>query len=303
LKNTAASIAMPLTKLYNKSLLIGKFPSQWKDVNVTPVFKKDDRQDKKNYRPITLLSNLGKVLESVIFNHLYKYCQDNNMLTWRNSGYKPLDSSINQLIYISHNIYNSLEKGEDVCFVSLDASSTFDRIWHKRLLFKLKCLGIGGKLYDWFKSYLTNRRQKVVIKGQFSKWASILAGVPQGSILGPLLFLIYIDDIIRDIESNILLFADDTSLFETISNPVLSFNKLNRDLSRLNQWSNQWLVSFNPLKTAYIIFSKKLIKQDHPDLYLGGAKLKQVNVHKQLGIVFNEKMTFDDHIREIAKRQ
>ena len=269
-----------------------------KDANVTPVFKKNDKQNKINYRPISLLPNLGKVFERAVFNHLYKYCQDNGLLTWRNSGYKPLDSSVNQLVYIAHKIYQSLENGEDVCFVSLDASSAFDRVWHEGLLFKLKCKGVNGKLLEWFRSYLTNRRQRVVIKGQCSKWAYILAGVPQGSILGPLLFLIYIDDIIKDIESSILLFADDTSIFETISDPVLSFEKLNRDLARLYIWSNQWLVTFNPTKTAYIIFSKKLILPNYPDLYLGGEQIKKVSTHKQLGIVFNNKMTFDDHIKE-----
>jgi hypothetical protein len=110
--------------------------------------------------------------------------------------------------------------------------------------------------------------------------------------------LIYIDDIINDIESNIVLFADDTSIFEAISNPLLSFEKLNRDLTRLYIWSNQWLVMFNSTKTAYIVFSKKLVRQNHPDLYLGGEKLKQVQKHKQLGVVLNEKMTFDNHITE-----
>ena len=298
LKKTADSIAKPLAKLFNKSLSLGKFPTLWKDANVTPVFKKNDKQNKTNYRPISLLPNLGKVFERAIFNHLYKYCQDKGLLTWRNSGYKPLDSSVNQLIYIAHKIYQSLENGDDVCFVSLDASSAFDRVWHEGLLFKLKCKGVNGKLLEWFRSYLTNRRQRVVIKGQCSKWAYILAGVPLGSILGPLLFLIYIDDIIKDIESSILLFADDTSIFETISDPILSFEKLNRDLARLYIWSNQWLVTFNPTKTAYIIFSKKLIMQNYPDLYLGGEKIKKVSTHKQLGVVFNNKMTFDDHIKE-----
>ena len=239
LKQTASSNAEPRTKLFRYSLSTGKFPSQWKHANVTPVFKKNNKQDKNNYRPISLLPNLGKVFERVIFNHLYKYCQDHNLLTWRNSGYKPLDSSMNQLIFISHKIYQSLEKGEDVCFVSLDASSAFDRVWHEGLFFKLRSKGICGKLYDWFKSYLSDRFQRVVIKGQLSNLVKILAGVPQGSILGPLLFILYIDDIINDIETNILLFADDTSILEAISHPVLTFEKINKDLTRLNLWSNQ----------------------------------------------------------------
>jgi len=165
-----------------------------------------------------------------------------------------------------------LENGEDVCFISLDASAAFDRIWHAGLLFKLKSKGICGKLLKWLESYLTDRFQRVVIKGQFSEWAKVLAGVPQGSILGPLLFLIYIDDIIKDIESNIFLFADDTSILQTITDPITSFEQINRDLSKLDTWSKQWLVNFNPAKTKYIIFSKKVQQVQYPDLFIGGEK-------------------------------
>lgn len=140
---------------------------------------------------------------------------------------------MNQLIYISHQIYTALEQGNDVCFVSLDASSAFDRVWHDGHLYKLKQKGISGNLLKWFESYLHGRLQRVVIKGQYSKWCEIPAGVPQGSILGPLLFIIYIDDIVKDIESNIYLFADDTSLLEPIVDPHATFEKLNRDLHRL----------------------------------------------------------------------
>ena len=105
---------------------------------MSPIFKKNDRQDVKNYRPISLLPNIGKVLERLVFTKLYNYCKENNLLTWRNSGYKPFDSTVNQLIFLTHKIYEALEKGNDVCFVSLDASAAFDRVWHKALIFKLK---------------------------------------------------------------------------------------------------------------------------------------------------------------------
>ena len=138
----------------------------------------------------------------------------------------------------------------------------------------------------------------MIIKGQFSEWLKVIAGVPQGSILGPLLFLIYIDDIVQNIESEIFLFADDTSILETISDPILSFEKINRDLTKLDIWSKQWLVNFNPSKTKYIVFSKKLIKEKYPDLFIGGEKLTQVKTHKQLGVIFTDRMTFDEHVNE-----
>ena len=170
------------------------------------------------------------------------------------------------------------------------------------LLLKLHAKGVSGKLLQWLQSYLSDRFQRVVIKGQYSEWSKILAGVPQGSILGPLLFFIYIDDIINDIESNIFLFADDTSILENITDPITTFQKINRDLTRLDTWSKQWLVNFNPSKTKYIIFSKKLQKVQYPDLYIAGEKIKRVDKHKQLGIVFTDKMTFEAHIEENCKK-
>ena len=179
---------------------------------------------------------------------------ENNLLTWRNSGYKQLDSTINQLVLLCHKIYQALAEGKDVCFVSLDASAAFDRVWHKGLLHKLKQFGICGTLLIWLESYLTNRRQRVVIEGNKSEWTYIKAGVPQGSILGPLLFLIYVNDIIVNIESEILLFADDTCLYEPVAESRTSIAKLNHDLERLSSWAKQWLVNFNPTKTKFMVF-------------------------------------------------
>ena len=162
------------------------------------------------------------------------------------------------MIYIIHKIYEALTKGDDVCFVSLDASAAFDRVWHAGLIFKLRQFGIRGTMLNLFIDYLSNRKQRVVIEGQCSNWTYIRSGVPQGSILGPLLFLIYVNDIIDDIESGILLFADDTCLLQPLNEGNASIAKINRDLITLGNWASQWLVKYNPSKTKYIVFSKKL---------------------------------------------
>ena len=138
-----------------------------------------------------------------------------------------------QLVLLCHEIYKALAEGKDVCFVSLDASAAFDRVWHSGLIFKLKQYGICGVFLRWIEDYLTNRRQRVVIDGQKSEWTFITAGVPQGSILGPLLFLIYVNDIIEDIDSEILLFADDTCLYEPIISPRVSIDRINDDVSNV----------------------------------------------------------------------
>ena len=298
LKNISGSISKPLARLCNKSLSSGIFPDKWKEAHVSPVYKKSDRQDKNNYRPISLLSNIAKILERLVFNVLYKYCMDNNILTWRNSGYKHLDSTVNQLVFLCHKIYEALAEGKDVCFVSLDASAAFDRVWHQGLLYKLKCYGISGTLLSWIESYLSDRRQRVVIDGCKSEWTYISAGVPQGSILGPLLFLIYVNDIISNIESDILLFADDTCIYEPLCDSGNSIAKINRDLERLSRWASQWLVNFNPSKTKYLIFSKKALRPEYDDLYLDGKKLTKASTHCHLGLTLSENMCWDNHIRE-----
>ncbi len=301
LKNTANTLALPLTTLFNLSLRTGVFPSKWKQANVSPIHKKNDKQDDNNYRPISLLSCVGKLLERIVFIKLYKFCITNNILTWHNSGYKHQDSTVNQMVFICHKIYEALSNGSDVCFVSLDASSAFNRVWHKGLLYKLKTIGVCGKLLDWFENYLSDRLQRVVIGGSSSEWIQIEAGVPQGSILGPLLFLIYINDIVQDIHSNILLFADDTSLVKTLTDEH-SITEINTDLETLRKWSTTWLVNFNPSKTKYMIFSKKHNKLNYNDLHLGNKIIEQVENHKQLGITLNNSMTWENHINDICKK-
>ena len=237
-----------------------------------------------------------------MFKHLYKFCSDNNLLTWRKSGYKPGDSTINQLIEITHNILQSLEKGQDYCFISLDARAAFDRVWHAGLIYKLKKIGICGTALDWLIDYLKDRKQRVVINGTNSCYIVINCGVPQGSILGPLLFLIYFNDITDNVKSDSFLYADDTSICRPITNPEIDFNILNKDLDNLSNWGSQWLVNFNPAKTKYIIFSKKHSNIGYPRLNLGNKELEKVKTLTHLGITFNSRMTWDSHIRNVIDR-
>ena len=257
LKKCASSLNKSLTSLFNKSFDLGQVPQLWKTANVSPVFKKNDKSSIKNYRPVSLLPCVAKVQERLVYNVLYDHCIRNNLLTWRNSGFKKLDSAMYQVINISHTIFKELELGKDACLVFLDVSKAFDKVWHGGLLHKLRCKGVSGQLLDWFDSYLKGRKQRVVINGQQSSLLEVSAGVPQGSILGPLLFLIYINDIVTNVSSDIFMFADDTILFEIIENHERSFTTLNNDLDVLSRWAAQWLVTFNAGKTEYMVISRK----------------------------------------------
>ncbi len=247
LRECADSLAIPLTDLFNKSMSDGIFPDTWKLSHISPVYKKAFRYLKENYRPVSLLSCISKVMERIVYNALYSFLKKFGLLTERNSGFKEKDSTVNQLIHLCNRIYKGLDDSKDICLVFLDVSKAFDKVYHPALLQKLKILGVSGKLLTWISSYLSDRKQKVVINGVKSDPKSINASVPQGSILGPLLFLVYVNDIVEDLETLPYLFADDTSLFSTIDpkNAVVTFNKINNDLEKLAHWSAQWRVTFN----------------------------------------------------------
>ena len=302
LKSCASSLSTPLTLLINRSLQESVYPAQWKMANLCAVFKKADRTKKENYRPISILDCMSKVCERLVFNALYQYCTENNILNPRNSGFKKNDSTVNQLTKIVHDIYMGLEDQKDVCMVFLDVSKAFDKVYHEGLLFKLKQIGVTGSLLNWMKSYLSDRKIRVTLNGKCSGWKEINAGVPQGSILGPLLYLIYVNDITNDIESDINLFADDTSLLKVIYDPTQSFQVINSDLAKLEEWSKQWRTSFNADKTVYIIFSRKNQQEAYPNLNLGNQVLKQVDSHTHLGLTFNSRLTWDDHIDKICTK-
>ena len=302
LKVCALSLAQPLSAIFQKSLDDGVFPTVWKDANLSALFKAKEKYIRSNYRPISLLSCMSKCLERCVFVELYKYCMLNNLLTWKNSGFKLLDSTVLQLISLVHKMYENLDKGRNISIIFLDVSKAFDRVWHHGLIFKLKAFGIWGPLLQWFESYLSNRRQRVIIDGQCSTWYNTFAGVPQGSILGPLLFLIYMNDIVNYVTCDIRLFADDTCIFDINDNADVSFSKLNSDLVSLQGWAKQWCISFNPSKTVYMHMNRKTNMLPHAPLYFNGTVLTYVDSHKHLGVFLDDKLNWERHITYIIDK-
>ena len=274
LRSCAESLCYPITFVAQMSLDQGVFPAVWKRANVVPVYKKGDKHNKKNYRPVSLLSNISKVVEKIIYMHLYDYCMLNKILSPKNSGFKKGDGAINQLLGITNNLYKSLDDGMEVAMVFLDISRAFDRVWHKGLIFKLKGIGVSGSLLSWLVDYISGRSQKVVVAGQESPLQLLNAGVPQGSILGPLLFLIFIDDIVENLSSDIFLFADDTTLAKAYTSSIEAEFLLNNDLENVNIWAKQWLVAFNPDKTVFMNFSFKK-RKSIPRLCFNGVFLRR----------------------------
>ena len=302
LKEASRELSIPLCMLFNTSLQSNIFPSQWKIANVVPVFKKNDPQKVNNYRPISLLCIISKVFEKCIYKYLHNFILDNNLLSPHQSGFRKGDSTINQLLFLYNEFSHALDEGKEVRTVFFDISKAFDRVWHKGLLFKIESLRIKGNLLLWVKSYLSGRKQRVVINGKQSTVLELKAGVPQGSILGPLFFLIFINDIVNDIGCRFKLFADDTSLYIIIEHPDAAAQILNEDLEKVRNWSKTWLVSFNPQKTETLLISRKANQTFHPPLYFDGIPIQEVTNHKHLGLIFNNTCHWGQHIDYIVDK-
>ena len=242
LNKLSRPLSSPLCDLFNFSIECGEMPAIRKQANITPIFKQNDPSDPANYRPISLLSSIGKVLERSVHKYVFNFFGI-IMLLLHSNQVLCMVTTVNQPVDIYNTFCNALDEGKEVRAIFCDISKAFDRVWHKGFLFKLRSVGISGTLLHWFANYLNNRKQLVVLPGATSRWTFTNAGVPQGSILGPLLFLVYINDIVENINSKIRLFADDTSLFIIVDNPIDAARKLNSDLETIHQWATKWLVT------------------------------------------------------------
>ena len=284
------SITLPLTLIFKFSLRNGTFPDTWKMANRVPAHKKEEKNIVKNYRPISLLPIFAKVFERHLFNSLFVYFHNNDLFTKCQSGFMPDDSFISQLLSIVHQIQSSFDCNPpvDTKAIFLDISKAFDKVWHQGLLFKLKSYGVVGSLFCLLENYLENRKQRVILHGQCSSWKNIVSGVPQGSLLGTLLFLIYINDISNGIASICKTFADDTSIFSKVFDENSSQNILNNDLSIIGELAFQWKMQFNPdsnKQANEVYFSRKSNTGVYLPVDLNNSPVQLCESHKHLGIV------------------
>ena len=295
------SVGMPLKRIFENILVTSLYPDSWKLVNVTPIFKKGDKQSTNNYRPISLLPICGKILETIIFSNRYSYLDANNLITKNQSGFRPGDYTTNQLLFLVDEIHQAFEdtKSLEVRAVFLDISKAFDKVGHDGLIFKLKQNCIFGSLLKFFESYLHNRKQRVVLNGSFSDYSVIQSRVPQGSVLGPLLILIYINDLEKYTKSNINFFADDSMLFSIVKDPVISADDLNHDLDIICQWVYQWNMECNSdssKQATGVLFSCKKVSPSHQQLTFNETVIKKVNEQKHLGLILDSGLSFKKHL-------
>ena len=242
LMETVEQISIPLARVFNLSLKEGVVPFEWKEANIIPLFKKGSRNKSENYRPVSLMSVICKLLERLIKDHMVDFLVKHKLLNSSQHGFLKARSCLTNMLCFLEEITKWIDVGSPVDIIYLDFQKAFDKVPHQRLLLKLKAHGIGDSITDWIEQWLTDRRQRVVVDGEVSNWKS--SGVPQGSVLGPILFLIYINDLDDSITSNVLKFVDDTKLFRKV-NTDGDKQHLQNDLDRLVKWSEKWQMLFN----------------------------------------------------------
>ena len=236
LKDLAVEISPILSHIFQQSLNTGDVPSDWRVANITPIYKKGDRTAPANYRLVSITSICSKTIEHIIFSHVMDHYESNNILADVQHGFRPGRSCETQLIITSHDLVKSLDNREQVDAVVLDFSKAFDRVPHQRLLRKLHHYGIQNSLLLWMENFLTRRSQRVVVDGTASDWSPVTSGVPQETVLGPLLFLSFINDLPSDITSTLRLCADDCLTYRSIAS-INDSVALQKDLNTLQQWA------------------------------------------------------------------
>ena len=299
LKELSQQLSVPLSILFNKSIELGILPLEWKQAEVVGIFKKGTRSDPGNYRPVSLTCVLCKVLECFIRDAIVRHMTDFKLYASCQHGFRNKRSCVTQLLEVMEILTDCADEGEAIDMIYLDFKKAFDSVPHQRLLVKLKSYGITGKVYSWVADFLSDRCQRVRVGRDRSSYANVLSGIPQGSILGPVLFTIFINDISDNIQSFCRIFADDTKIFDKTKNS----NILQDDLYRLQEWSETWNLYFNASKCNVLHMGKHNPSCTYV-LETGGqiVNINECKQEKDLGVIFDSKLSFDAHVQSCISK-
>jgi len=299
LYETRNEIAYPLKLIFDCSFKTKRLPLEWRSANISAIFKKGKKSEVGNYRPVSLTCIVSKVMESIVRDSIMEHFVKNNLFTCKQFGFIKGRSTVLQLLKVLDNWTKSLEMGGHIDVIYTDLEKAFDKVPHRRLISKLNSYGINSDVIAWIEAFLGNRRQRVKINNVCSEWASVLSGIPQGSILGPLLFIIYINDLVDSCSngSELYLYADDAKLFRHILND-LDKALLQEDLDNLSTWTDKWLLKLNVNKCKYMLYEQSHIDASEHQYMIAGINLEHVEAMKDLGVKFDSKLKFSDHINE-----
>ena len=291
----ADELSEPLAAFFNETIRQGKLPSDWKLAFISSIYKKGSRNHAENYRPISLTSIICKVMESFIRDAILEHMVQNNLLSNKQFGFIAGRSTVTQLLVYFDKCAEMVAKGKVVDSIYLDFQKAFDTVPHRRLMKKLKAYGISGSVYEWIDEYLSGRSQVVVVNGEKSNEAPVISGIPQGTFLGPLLFVVYINDLLDNISSNGLMYADDTKIFREISSRA-DAEALQLDIQKLEEWTEKWLLRFHPDK-CHVLSLGKIENTKHTHRYqICDQEMEHVFEEKDLGITFDSDISFREHI-------
>ena len=283
----------------------GDLPLEWKAANVSPVLKKGDSRVPSNYRPISVLPVLAKVLEKCAHQQVYTYMQNHQLLHPAQFGFRPGHSTQDAVLACIEDWRRSLDDDKLVGVAFIDLSKAFDSINHKLLLQKLESYGFGDREMRWFYSYLAGRKQRVVIEGSHSSWSNVTRGVPQGSILGPLLFMIFVNDLPAMVEQGTaVMYADDTTLYQCSSDAIGLQEKLTAGLVKIANWLCQNKLSMNVQKTQLLLLSRKRRAKDleNIQIVLNCEVIKKQDCVKYLGVLIDSSLSWEKHISRTRKK-
>ena len=280
----------------------GQLPDDWKLANVVPVFKKGNTSLAANYRPISLTCVSCKIMEHIITSNVMRHASTHNILYHLQHGFRDKRSCETQLLEFQNDIVANMNNGKQTDVIVMDFAKAFDKVGHRRLIEKMKYYGVGGKTNKWIEDFLAGRSQRVVLDGEKSYNADVLSDVPQGSMLGPCLFLFYINDMPEGLhqETTVRLFADDTIAYLAVTNNQ-DAEKLQEDLTKLEKWEQTWQMKFHPDKCQVLTITRKK-EPIHFDYVLHGHKLEHVQTAKYLGVTISHDMRWNTHVDNIVKK-
>ena len=299
IKECANSLAAPLTRIYQMSLETGTVPTKWKKGNVTPLHKGESRHNACNYRPITITSLLCRVMEKVVKDAVIKHLDNLHYITDCQHGFRKKRSCLTNLLINLEEVTSQLDTGNSIDQIYLDFQKAFDKVPHQRLMYKLQKAGISGCLLSWIESFITNRKQRVNINGTYSQWKDVVSGVPQGSVLGPILFIIFVNDLPNILKTgSCSIFADDTKL-QANANNIKGADMIQKDLDKLNDWCKEWKLIFNAEKCHVLHFGSR----NHNFLYhINGTLISPVNEEKDLGVIISKDLKSEKHTIQCVKK-
>ena len=303
LKKCADTLKTPLYKLWRDSLDHGEIANSHKKGIITPIYKGESRGNPKNYRPVSLTSHLIKIFEKIIGNKLMEFLEKNEKLNKNQHGFRCGRSCLSQLIEHQNRVLEGLENNEDVEVVYLDFAKAFDKVHHGTLLQKLRNVGINGKIYDWIENFLSNRKQVVSVEGCHSNESNVTSGVPQGSVLGPILFLVHISDIDKGTHHcKVSSFADDTRIMKSLKDGS-DRSLLQSDLNSIYQWANESKMKFNADKFEMMRYQLRQNDESGPTYEtMDGQHIEQKKSVKDLGIIMADSANFSENIALVAKK-